>query len=670
MYLNSMLNSLLESLGSIISPIKNRKMSTQNKTTQKIMACLVILLFLQTTLYAQTTAPKWWFGVAGAANANFFDGTTQRLNDGKIVPAAFHKGKGIRPFGAFLVEYRPTPIWGAMLDLGYDGRGGKFNDVVAPCDCPATLSTNVSYITVEPSLRVNPWGGSLYFFVGPRVAFNLQKDFNYTQLKQEDATGEFSEVRKSVISAQVGAGYDIDLSSPTSSTKFVVAPFVSFHPYFGQDVRNIESWSVTTVRAGVALKFGKAKVVAVAAPIAVAVAEKEVYFSVRAPKAVLLTRKVSESLPLLNYVFFDEGSTQIPSRYVAMSAETAGTFKEANLQQEPAGDASGRAGRQLNAYYNVLNILGDRMRVNPESTITLSGASMAGPKEGNLLAMAVKQYLVNVFAIDANRIATNGRTKPINPSEQVGGKKELILLREGDRRVDIQSNSTSLMMETGGGLMKPIQINATQADPKDTHVIFYVGNASEVLNNYTIEVTDQNGQLKTYGPFNKNEESIPGKTILGNGTEGTYKVVMVGKTKTGKVVRKETTLTMANQVEKLENGLRYSILFNFNKSTTVATYTKFLTDVVAPLITSNSTVIIHGFTDVIGSEDYNLALSQKRALEGQQILEAAINRAGITNVKFETTGFGESTISSPFENNRPEERFYNRTVIIDINSVK
>jgi hypothetical protein len=35
-------------------------------------------------------------------------------------------------------------------------------------------------------------------------------------------------------------------------------------------------------------------------------------------------------------------------------------------------------------------------------------------------------------------------------------------------------------------------------------------------------------------------------------------------------------------------------------------------------------------------------------------------------VRFETYGFGEDISMSPFENNLAEERFYNRTVIIDI----
>ena len=67
---------------------------------------------------------------------------------------------------------------------------------------------------------------------------------------------------------------------------------------------------------------------------------------------------------------------------------------------------------------------------------------------------------------------------------------------------------------------------------------------------------------------------------------------------------------------------------------------------------------------------YNLNLSQNRAKEAQQLLQNALNSAGKTNVKFETSGFGEDTNQSPFDNNRPEERFYNRTVVIDINPGK
>jgi outer membrane protein OmpA-like peptidoglycan-associated protein len=557
------------------------------------------------------------------------------------------------------------------LNLGYDGRGGKFDDVVAPCDCPATLKTNTSYLTIEPSLRLSPGGGNFYLFAGPRIGLNLQKDFNYTQLRQPNTDAEFSEMKKTILSGQVGMGYDIPVSSANSTTKFVISPFVSYHPYFGQDVRNIESWSMSTVRVGLAFKLGKGKKIAkeqqVATPIVVT---PEVGFAVRAPKAILITRTVSETLPLLNYVFFDEGSAEVPSRYVLLSKTDADAFKEIQLQNAQSDNSSQRSARQLNVYYNVLNILGDRLRSNPGASIVLSGASLKGAAEGKELATSVKTYLTEVFGIQDSRITVNGRRKPLIPSEQPGSTRELDLLRAGDRRVDIQSTSPELLSEVGGGMMKPVQINATQGDALDSHIVFNVAKADEVLTSYTIDLTDQNGQVQHYGPYTKNQESIAGKTVLGTNTTGDYKVVMLGTTKNGGTVRKESTVRLEAQNEQLETGLRYSILFNFNKATTVATYKEFLTNVVVPLIADGSTVIIHGHTDVIGTAEYNDVLSQKRADEAQKIIASGLAQSGKTNVKFETRGFGEAASSSPFDNNRPEERFYNRTVIIDINSVK
>ena len=110
-----------------------------------------------------------------------------------------------------------------MLNVAYDGRGGKFDGVVAPCNCDATLNTNTSYVAVEPSLRLSVPASHLYFFVGPRVGFNVTRDFEYTQVKQLNTNSQFSAMKKTVFSGQVGMGYDIPLSSANSTTK--VEPF-------------------------------------------------------------------------------------------------------------------------------------------------------------------------------------------------------------------------------------------------------------------------------------------------------------------------------------------------------------------------------------------------------------------------------------------------------------
>ena len=636
------------------------------KILQKIIISSLMIILAHGTVVGQTS--PWWFGASGAANFNFYDGTTQRLNNSLFVPTAFHSAFGIKPYGSLFMEYRPGPIWGGILNVGYDGRGAEFGNVIAPCNCPATLESNLSYLSVEPSLRLGSATSNFFFFAGPRFAFIRDQSFEYTQLKQPNTDADLSAIRKNVISGQIGVGYDFIISSPAKEAKVALSPFLSFHPYFGQDPRTIESLSISTLRLGVALKFGKGKVAEIApTPLAAVVpVAPEITFSVRAPLATSVNRQVSETLPLRNYVFFDAGSSDIPNRYIALSRDQANSFRESQLQNIQTQSMSGRSARQLNVYYNILNITGDRLRSNPGTTISLSGASMAGPEEGKQFAENIKSYLVDNFGIEASRISTMGRTKPLIPSEQPGGTRELDLLRAGDRRVDIVSTSPELLMEVGGGMMKPIQIEAVQFDPQDSNVLFNIGGASDQLKSWTVDVTDETGRIQRYGPYTGTTASIPGKTILGDRAEGNYRVSMNGETISGLSINKTSTLRVVRQDDTLEKAYRFSILFDFDQTRTVETYARFLRDVVSPQIPDGASVIIHGHTDVIGEPDYNFTLSQGRAAEAQRILQNALTSAGKNNVKVQTTGFGEDESRSPFENKTPEERFYNRTVIIDI----
>jgi outer membrane protein OmpA-like peptidoglycan-associated protein len=95
-------------------------------------------------------------------------------------------------------------------------------------------------------------------------------------------------------------------------------------------------------------------------------------------------------------------------------------------------------------------------------------------------------------------------------------------------------------------------------------------------------------------------------------------------------------------------------------------YHKYLTEVVTPKIPKNGTVDIHGHTDAIGSDNYNQELSMARANDVKSIMQEGLRKAGRNDVKFNVSGSGEDLKTAPFDNKFPEERFYNRTVIIDI----
>lgn len=651
-------------------------------TKQKSALLLLMLVLSGITGYSQVTTrvhPAWWFGMSGAANFNTFRGTTQVLNNNLTVPTAFHKGSGIKPYASILAEYRPGKVVGAMLNVAYDNRGGKFDEVMAPCNCPANLTTNLGYVVVEPSLRIAPFANAFYIFAGPTLAFNVTKTFEYTQFKQPDTKADWSELRSPVFAAQAGLGIDIPLSKKNAETQMTLSPFASFQTDLLNSPRKIESWSIYTVRAGLALKFGTGRkaIPTVTAPPPTIItntittpAEGDVQFSVRAPKVVPVSRQVKETFPLRKSVFFDMGSTEIPSRYVMLNQAQAAAFKEDQLQEDqPNNVSNGRSARQLAVYHNIINIMGDRLRSNPQSRITLTGASDKDPAQGKVMADKIKQYIVTNFGVDPSRITTDGRDKPLIPSEQPGATRELAMLREGDRRVDISSTSSEMMIQVGGAtsdFLRPVQITSYQADPMDSHVIFTNAGASQLLNSWNVDITDEQGNVQHYGPYTQDQASVPGKTILGNNSQGNYKIVMNGQAKDGRTITKQSSVSLRKSDEMKQAGLRYSILFDFDQSKTKDVYEKFLTDVVAPLIEDNATVIIHGHTDNIGEEAYNLNLSNERAREAQTILSRALTNAGKRGVKFEAYGFGEDRNMSPFDNNLPEEHFYNRTVIIDI----
>src|ERR1035437_1780501 len=152
-----------------------------------IKSLIISALFLtgiQTTLQAQEevqfTKPSWYFGVAGGANFNFYRGTTQQLNSVYTTPAAFHDGSGTGLYIAPLIEYhRPDTRLGLMLQVGYDSRKGTFKEVMTPCNCPADLKADLSYVTVEPSLRFAPFRSNFYLYGGPRFAFNLNNGHSF-----------------------------------------------------------------------------------------------------------------------------------------------------------------------------------------------------------------------------------------------------------------------------------------------------------------------------------------------------------------------------------------------------------------------------------------------------------------------------------------------------------
>jgi outer membrane protein OmpA-like peptidoglycan-associated protein len=118
--------------------------------------------------------------------------------------------------------------------------------------------------------------------------------------------------------------------------------------------------------------------------------------------------------------------------------------------------------------------------------------------------------------------------------------------------------------------------------------------------------------------------------------------------------------------QRIEEMMRFSITFEFDDSESILIYKKYLTDIVIPKIPLNGKVILYGHTDIIGDEEHNSQLSLQRMRTVRTIIENSLQKTGRKDVVFEEYWYGEDEVASPFANKFPEERFYNRTVIIDI----
>ena len=654
-----------------------------------------ILVCYSSGLNAQTqnsdslqAKPSWWFGVAGGANFNFHEGSTQRINENLMSLAAFNKGTGAGLFlGPTIEYYKENTRLGFMLQAFYDNKNGVFNEVLSACNCPIDFKSNLTYLTIEPSLRFAPFKSNWYLFGGPRFSFIQNKSFVYqqrtnpdypSQIQSPEIKGEMSSVKEFTTSMQVGMGVDLFLSPKDRRTQFILSPFISFLPYMGQTPRSIETWNITTLRVGTSLKFGIAKAKHSKKTTTVqSTPQKEekplplvFEFAVKSPEKIAQERTFSETFPLRNYVFFNLGSTEIPNRYVLLKKEQVKEFKEDQVELFTPVNMSERSSRQMIVYYNLLNILGDRMVKNPNTKIKLLGSSLSGVADAELMAKSVKMYLVNVFSISESRITTEGLLEPVISSRRTGASQELVLLQEGERRVSIESNSMELLMEFHSGPnapLKPIAIKQVQKSPVENLVVFTNKGSDLVFNSWSLEIKDSSNTIQKYGPFSQESISIPGSTILGDKNAGWFSIKMIGNSIQGEKVYRDTLVNLVLWTPSInEIATRYSVIYEFDDSKANDMSVNYLKEIVAKKIPQGATVIIHGYTDIIGDANYNKKLSLQRANDVKNILTQALNNSGRTDVKFETLGFGEEVENALFPNQYPEERFYNRSVLIDI----
>lgn len=132
--------------------------------------------------------------------------------------------------------------------------------------------------------------------------------------------------------------------------------------------------------------------------------------------------------------------------------------------------------------------------------------------------------------------------------------------------------------------------------------------------------------------------------------------------KMDKQAREIQTALPGAQVERVGEGIKLvlgenSVRFDTNKSTLTAA-AKANLDKLVPVFQSyaDTDIVIYGYTDITGKPEYNLTLSEQRAISVEKYLESK----GLNMSRFKMIGMG---IADPIAtNDTPEGRSQNRRV--------
>ncbi|OGU61682.1 MAG: hypothetical protein A2X64_01550 [Ignavibacteria bacterium GWF2_33_9] len=355
--------------------------------------------------------------------------------------------------------------------------------------------------------------------------------------------------------------------------------------------------------------------------------------------------------PLLTYVFFVDNSAQIPSRYKLLARDEINKFSEEKLVNLNA----------IETYYDLLNIIGKRMSVERDASITLTGTNADVDLEKNNQelsrnrAQSVADYLINTWSIDSNRIKVQYRNLP-----KLSSKKDDVLGQQENRRVEITSENIRIT--------EPVLTKDTIRAVKNSDVRFIPKVLTEVgLQYWELSVKQRNNNLFSQKGNGQIPDAWDWKMTKHNAPTDdedlSYNLSVIdsigqsGASKVKRIPMNYVTIDKKRRSGKIDTEYEYYslILFDFGKSDLGFEHRK-VVDFVKDRISNNSIVVVSGYTDAIGDENINDKISKERA-------EAVLKRLNINqNVSIE--GKGESVLL--YDNALPEGRFYCRTVTIDI----
>lgn len=677
----------------------------QYKITNKLkfFILFLILIVFQSELFSQneiiqkdTMDLKPMFGGMIGVNLNFHNADFRSLPGVPSCCPQYTGGSGLGLYFGGVLDYPLNYIMQINARISYsqlfaqlkryeqttillDGKEavGEFEHSVDSKFSLISLEPLFSYKPIEQKPQFAVHGGFILGFLTTADYYQIEKiskpsdrgTFIDGRSYRNQSSGSLMDsANKFQFGMKIGATYQLQANK--KKTLFIV-PEIFYNYNFTNLVQN-RDWKVSSLSIGVGLRYRipppppPPPVPPVAPPDPeIKIISKQPVFAVDVDAVEIDTNKnenkqftlnvedfVTYNMrPLLSYVFFDENSSNIPPRYVQLDKEHSSAFDYKNLTSLDA----------LETYYYLLNIIGKRMQEIPTANITLTGtnSNIEGEKNNKALseerAKNVANYFTNIWGISPDRIKIQARNLP----EQASKEEDAQGIQE-NRRVEITSDNINIiepvftidtMRIIGTSQIKFIPKALTEVGVKSWDIS--VKQADKELFN-----SKDNGNLPPFVSWAINKKNIPqGSEDLAYSISAVDSIGQTAVSKTKRIPIKKKSIEMKRRSGESDKEYEYYslILFDYGKSELQYEHKK-VVDFVKGRINPDSKVYIYGFTDSMGEEEINDALSQKRA-------KSVLKRLDI-NENVQVEGKGESQLL--YDNSLPEGRFYCRTVTIDI----
>ncbi len=674
---------------------------------KKAVGALALVLTISSLVRAQPRPMYVGGGIAAGLNIHELNLPVYR---GDTLCGVFTSGTGIAPSGNLLFEMPlgddPAHSFWITPRLHLSSLGALITTPAtdqAQARIPSGDSTLSPYIAQEYKLNATllslgadlfmkyPLTERFFLMAGPSISYLLQRNAtlnesitnvpdavykNGTQTQPVvnsnniNASGQIVNSTSILAAFTLGASYDVPLSQ-----KVVLAPELTFSAPINS-IRTDYNWHILTIALGAELKFNIAPEpkMEVVPPVPPPPPPPPLVSSMTAsvqisgvttdsagnehetpdPEIRVEEFERHEAYPDLNYIFFDEDSSSIPSRYQLFADNN-------DTKAFHIDSLSGKS--TIEIYHDELNIIGQRLIDSPFVWVTLTGTnsgSLNEAKDSTLAlrrATSVQQYLEHTWHIDSSRITVASEGLPASPSSTTtsDGSAE-------NRRVEITSNDPSLLdplsIQTVDHTMNPptIRLRTTESSAitlMENTLVLKQGD--RVLASYRGP-----GQMEQWHPQQSDLPETDSMLIATLDMTDSIggKLHSVDSTKVDLVtIRKKREDRVQDKIIEHYN----LITFNFDKSDLNDRSLRVVAEIAAS-VTPGTRIIIRGYTDISGESAHNLELSQARAKAVESALKQTLGDQA-SSVSFDTQGEGQNDLVN---NRLPEGRFLSRTVFVEL----